>query len=208
MFNLLGLIFDEKYFLFRSFLIKNILKLRGIKIGKNFIILGVPYIKFRGQLSNIEIGDNVFIAGNIDLRNRENGKIIIKNNVKIDSECRFVAANNAILTIGEYTSIGPRSIFNCGTNVTLGKKVLLAGGVYINSSAHEIQKYTFIREQGYYHDIISIEDDVFIGANVVINPGVKIKKGSVVGANAVVTKDTQEYSINVGIPSKEIAKRK
>ena len=52
-----------------------------------------------------------------------------------------------------------------------------------------------------------IEDDVWLGANVCVNKGVTIRQGSVVGANAVVTKDTEPYSINVGVPAKKIAER-
>lgn len=208
MFNLFGLIFGEKYLIFRSSIIKYFLIYKGIKIGDNFTILGIPYIKIRGKAENIIIGDNVFIAGNIDLRNRENGMIIIEDGVKFDSECRLVSANDAVLTIGKDAAIGPRCIFNCGTDVTVGEKVLFSGNVYINSSAHEIKKDFFVKEQGYYHKEVIIGDDVFIGANVVINPGIEISKGSVIGSNAVITKDTEEYSINIGVPNKRVGYRK
>jgi acetyltransferase-like isoleucine patch superfamily enzyme len=46
-----------------------------------------------------------------------------------------------------------------------------------------------------------------IGAGVAINKGVTVKKGSVVGANAVVTKDTEDYTIFAGIPAKKIGER-
>ena len=65
-----------------------------------------------------------------------------------------------------------------------------------------------IRDQGFIYADVIIEDDVWLGANVCVNKGVIIRKGSVVGANAVVTKDTDPYSINVGIPSKKISERK
>jgi acetyltransferase-like isoleucine patch superfamily enzyme len=54
---------------------------------------------------------------------------------------------------------------------------------------------------------VSIEDDVWIGANVIILPGVTIAEGSIVGAGSVVTKSTEPYSINVGNPSKLIKYR-
>jgi maltose O-acetyltransferase len=55
---------------------------------------------------------------------------------------------------------------------------------------------------------VIIEDDVWIGARVIILPGVKIGKGSIVGAGAVVTKDVEPYSIVAGVPAKLIRKRK
>ncbi len=53
-----------------------------------------------------------------------------------------------------------------------------------------------------------IEDDVWIGRNAIIMPGVRIGKGSIVGAGAVVTKNVEPYSIVGGVPAKLIRKRK
>lgn len=52
-----------------------------------------------------------------------------------------------------------------------------------------------------------IEDDCWTGANVAINKGVHLGKGSIVGANAVVTRDTEPYSINVGVPARAVGFR-
>jgi len=54
---------------------------------------------------------------------------------------------------------------------------------------------------------VVIEDDVWIGANVVVSPGVHIKRGAIVGANSVVTKDVDAYSIVGGAPAKFIKYR-
>ena len=200
----MALLFGEKYWTIHSFIIKLILRSKGIKIGKAFVIHGVPYLKVRGRACDIIIGNNVFIGGNIDLRNRERGKIIIEDNVVIDDNCRFVAANDATLRIGEATAIGRDCIFNCGADVTIGRKGLLAGMVYINSSEHDISKADFIRDQGFSHAPIVIEEDCFIGGCVSVKKGVRIKKGAVIGANSVVVTDLPEYSVNVGIPAKTI----
>jgi len=203
-----GIFFFDRFFVkLKSLFIKRILIYRGVSVGDNFLIYGIPYLKLNGKTKNIIIGNNVEIYGNIDIRNREYGKIIISDNVKFDTDCRLVAANNAILTIGECVAIGPRCIFNCGANVTIGKKSLFSGGIFVNSSAHEISRNTFIRDQGYYHKPVVIGEDVFIGANAVISPGVHLKNGSVIGANAVASRDCMEYSINVGIPAKIIKTR-
>ena len=75
--------------------------MRGVHVGRNFKILGVPQLRLLGGRNSIVIGDNVFIKGCIDLRTRESGKIIIHNNVAIDANCRLIAANNAVLQIKE-----------------------------------------------------------------------------------------------------------
>jgi maltose O-acetyltransferase len=54
---------------------------------------------------------------------------------------------------------------------------------------------------------IIIEDDVWIGAGAVIMPGVTLRRGTVVGANSVVTKDTEEYAVVVGAPARKIRSR-
>ncbi len=52
-----------------------------------------------------------------------------------------------------------------------------------------------------------IEDDVWIGANVIILPGVHVKKGAVIGAGSIVTKDVPGYAIVAGNPAKIIRYR-
>ena len=197
----------EIHRVFLSFFIKLFLKFYGVKVGDKFYIEGTPKLKINGKGSNIQIGDNVSIFGNIDLRNRENGKIIIKNKVKIDTNSRIVAARDGIIKIDENSVIGPFTIINGGGNVMIGKKVIFAKNISINANDHKHKKYDNICDQGFIYADVIIEDDVWLGANVCVNKGVTIKKGSIVGANAVVTKDTDPYSINVGIPSKKISER-
>lgn len=207
MHKLLALILGEWYWRPHSFLIKIILRAKGVKVGKNFRIHGAPYLKIKGKASNISIGNDVFIGGNIDLRNRENGRIVIEDKASIDDNCRFVAANDAVLRIGHATSMGRGCILNCGSDVTIGAKCLFAGMVYINSSDHNIEKGADVTDKKFVHAPISIEEGVFLGGFVSVRKGVTIKKGAVVGANSVVTEDLPEYSINVGVPARTIKYR-
>jgi len=55
---------------------------------------------------------------------------------------------------------------------------------------------------------VRIEDDVWIGTRVIILPGVKIEKGAIIGAGAVVTKDVPPFAICIGNPSRVIKIRK
>jgi acetyltransferase-like isoleucine patch superfamily enzyme len=52
-----------------------------------------------------------------------------------------------------------------------------------------------------------IEDDVWIGSNVVIRQGLRIGRGAIIGAGSVVLKDVEAYTIVAGVPAKEIRKR-
>ena len=64
-----------------------------------------------------------------------------------------------------------------------------------------------IRFQAFESGPVIIEDDVWLGANVVVLPNVKIGKGAIIGANAVVTKNVAPYSIMGGVPAKFIKYR-
>lgn len=208
MFEFLAFITNKRYWKLHSFLVKVILRLYGIKVGKNFYIEGVSKLKIRGKTENIIIGNNVSIMGDIDLRNRENGKIIFKDNVTIENGCRFVSARKGVIIIGEGTIVGAHAIWNGGADIRIGKKCLFAWRSSINANDHITKRNKYIKDQGFVHAPVVVEDDCWFGVNVAINKGVNICKGSVIASNAVVVKDTEEYSINAGIPAKKLAERK
>jgi maltose O-acetyltransferase len=64
-----------------------------------------------------------------------------------------------------------------------------------------------IADQGKTRAKVVIEDDVWLCAGSVVLPGVKVRKGTVVAAGAVVTRDTEPYSIVGGIPAVKIGER-
>lgn len=208
MISFLALVFGWSIYKINSLIVKSLLVLRGIKVGRNFYIQGIPFLKIRGPVCNIQIGDNVSIYGNIDLRNRENGSIVIEDNVSFDKECRLVAANDAVLRFKRGADIGGYNIFNCGTNVTIGHDTMIAGFCYVQSSNHGKSKDQTIKSQNHTYGEISIGDDCWLASHVTVTSGVRIEKGAIVGANSVVTKDLEDYSINVGIPAKKINVRK
>ena len=63
------------------------------------------------------------------------------------------------------------------------------------------------QEQGYEFGTVVIEDDVWVGARSVILAGVRLARGTVVAAGAVVTKDTEPYSVVAGVPARPIGRR-
>jgi acetyltransferase-like isoleucine patch superfamily enzyme len=206
--NFFALLFGWQIYRINSLFVKYLLILRGIRVGKNFYIQGIPFLKIRGPVSNIQIGNNVSIYGNIDLRNRENGTIVIEDNVSFDKECRLVAANNAVLRFKSGADVGGYNIFNCGANVTIGHDTMIAGYCYIQSSNHGTVPNIPIKKQKHIYGEITIGDDCWIASHVTIVAGVHIENGAIVGANAVVTKDLESNSKNVGIPAKQIGVRK
>lgn len=202
-----ALIFGDWVFKPHSWLIAMLLRSRGVRVGVNFKILGVPQLRLLGGRGSIEIGNNVFIKGTIDLRTGLQGKIFIHDNVAIDTHCRFIAANDAVLHIKEGADLGCNLICNCGTDISIGKDVLIAGFCYIQSSSHGVAPDKSIKHQSNTYAPIVIGDDCWLGGHVSILPGVSIGSGAVIGAKSVVTSNVEPNTIVAGIPAKLIRKR-
>lgn len=93
-------------------------------------------------------------------------------------------------------------------NVKIGNNVLIAPNVQLISINHEYKDIAVpIKYQGEKKGRIEIGDDVWIGTAAIILPNVKVSKGAIIGAGAVVTKDVPEYAIVGGNPAKIIKYR-
>lgn len=117
----------------------------------------------------------------------------------------FACINNAVgdVMIGNHTRIGLHNTI-IGP-VEIGSHVNLAQGITVTALNHnfdDTQKR--IDEQGVSTIPVTIEDDVWIGANAVILPGVTIGNHCVVAAGAVVTKNVPPHSLVAGVPAKVI----
>ena len=119
----------------------------------------------------------------------------------------FACINNAVgdVIIGDHTRVGLHNTV-IGP-VTIGNHVNLAQGITVTALNHNfVDPEKRIDEQGVNTTPVIIEDDVWIGANAVVLPGVRIGNHSVIAAGAVVTKDVPPHSIVAGIPAKVIKK--
>lgn len=126
----------------------------------------------------------------------------IGNNSTIED---FSTVNNGVgdIIIGDRTRVGISNVL-IGP-VTIGNDVILAQNVVLSGLNHSYEDIsTPIRRQKVKTSEIVIEDEAWIGANVVITAGVRIGKHSVVAAGSVVNKDVPPYSIAVGNPAKVV----
>lgn len=117
----------------------------------------------------------------------------------------FLASGKGI-EIGDNSGIG----LNCriAGPLSIGNDVMIAPGVNIITQNHEISDINIpMRLQTAEKKKVTICDDVWIGVNAIILPGVTIGKGSVVAGGAVVTKDVLPYQIVGGNPAKVIRNR-
>jgi galactoside O-acetyltransferase len=135
---------------------------------------------------NIHLGDMVSIMHNCCLYAHDNGKIIIGKRVSINSNVILGAANDGEINIGNDVLIGPNVVIRASNHI------------------YELKSIP-INKQGHTGGKIIIEDDVWIGANVVILPNVSVGKGAVIGAGAVVNRDIPTYAMAGGVPAKVIS---
>jgi maltose O-acetyltransferase len=107
------------------------------------------------------------------------------------------------IQIGNDSIIGEGVVLDGRDKLLIGDHVDIASEVMIYNSEHDVQSNDFKAKTA----PVEISDYVFIGPRAIILPGVKIGKGAVIGAGAVVTKDVEEYSIVGGVPAVEVGKR-
>ena len=131
---------------------------------------------------------------------RRAGATIAKN-AAVHSGCEFW--NPKGLIIEEGSSIGFSCLLDARRGLRIGKNVCLASQVMIWSLHHDYNNLHF----GVAGGCVAIGDYAWLCARSIILPGVEIGEGCVVAAGAVVTKNTEPYSVVGGIPAAEISRR-
>lgn len=108
---------------------------------------------------------------------------------------------------GKYVHIGDHVFINFNltlvddTNIHIGSHCMLGPNVTLTTAAHPISPS--LRKEKYQYNLpIVIEENVWLGASVVVLAGVTIGKNSIIGAGSVVTRDIPANVVAVGIPCK------
>lgn len=153
---------------------------RGCYIDENVYIHACP--------NGVEIGANTFVMHGAVLH-VYNFRNLPNSGIKIGRDS----------LIGEYTIIRGQGGVRIGDRVYTSPMTQLIAVNHVFEDPHR----PFI-EQGITAQGIIVEDDVWLGANVVITDGVRIGKGAVVAAGAVVTQDVPPHTIVGGVPARVI----
>ena len=145
------------------------------------------------------------------------GKKASLRRCKLKDHSRVAAYAALVQTeVGEYSSIGRYTKI---THTTIGKFCAISWDTTINAIGHPYDNLSisafpyvpsvgnFVKERKTFHKQVIIKNDVWIGANCVIMPGLTIGNGAIVGSGSVVTKDVPDYAIVVGVPAKVIKYR-
>ena len=138
------------------------------------------------QLRRATIGRRVSIAPNVSLRSAER------------------------LTIGDWSHVGSDCHLWAGDTsgrITLGHHALLGPQVFITAANYQTEPGIPIMDQTRDEHDVTIGSDVWLGARVIVLPGVELGDGCVVGAGSVVTKSFPAGSIIVGVPARVVGQR-
>jgi virginiamycin A acetyltransferase len=131
-------------------------------------------------------------------------RIVVGTHSVIDSFVKIKpAGGSGDVIIGNHTTINSGCVFYTGNGITIGNDVAIAGNCVFAPVNHQYRnKDKLIREQGFKPSKggIVIEDDVWIGAGVILLDGTILRRGCVIGAMSLVRGIVPAYSIQAGNP--------
>jgi acetyltransferase-like isoleucine patch superfamily enzyme len=135
---------------------------------------------------NVRLGSNIYIGHQTILKGYYHNEMVIGDNTWIGQGCFFHSAGG--LRIGRNVGVGPH--------------------VKIITSYHEDEgaEVPILFSRIAMAETV-VEDDCDLGVGSIILPGVRVGRGSQIGAGAVVTKDVEPYSVMAGVPARLLKKR-
>ncbi len=157
--------------------------------------------------ANIRLGHRCYLDEAVYIHAAPHGVEIGRNTMIMHGAIlhvyNFRDLPNSRIRIGESCLIGEYTVIRGQGGVTIGNRVYTSPMVQILAVNHVFEDPTRpFTEQGITAEGIVIEDDVWLGASAVIMDGVRIGRGSVVAAGAVVTKDVPPHTVVAGVPAR------
>ena len=151
---------------------------KHIRCGRN--VKFEDYTEIHGLCEELVFGNNVTISRGVMIR----------------PSSYYGGDYGKGLVIGDNSSIGPHGYVGCSGKITIGKNVMFGPKCSLFAENHIFSNTRLdIKSQGVAQKGITIEDDCWIVSNCVILDGVRIGKGSVIGAGTLVSKDIAPGSI-------------
>lgn len=186
--------FPKKLFFYlqRKFFIKAIRAKNNIKIEGKINLISIPIIDIKSNAS-------LYIENNVTLNSSNDGY-----HINMHSPVKLMAdRDGAMIKIGQNTRIHGTCI-HAYKSISIGRNCLIAANCQIiDGNGHDLSfpnVQNRINTKGSAKEI-TIEDNVWIGANTFVLPGVRIGMGSVISANSVVKEDIPPMVIAGGNPA-------
>ena len=167
------------------------------------------------NFSRIELGSGIKLENGVVLDGLGSGKLSLDDNCSIGAYSRLVISTSysdlgKFIKFGKNVGLGEFSYIGGAGGVSIGSGCIIGQYLSIHPENHNFDSLDIpIRHQGVTRLGVKIEENVWIGAKVTITDGVRIGKGSIVAAGAVISKGTfPENSVIGGVPAKIIRSRK
>lgn len=183
----LHFLYCRLYYLIYTFPSRFVLRVKSVRIGRNNLFGGLPYV-------HIANGAVLQIGNGCRFMSKTVGNFIgINHRCILSSSCP-----GARLIIGDNCGFSGTSIW-CFVSITIGNNVRVGANVVImDGDAHQDDP-----RAGKNAPIV-IEDNVWIGAGVMVLKGVTIGRNSLIGAGSIVVKDIPANCVAAGNPCKVI----
>lgn len=163
---------------------------------------------------NIICGKNVKFEDYVEIQGLSSEKIIIGDYVTLGRGGMIRPSSyygrdlGKGIEIGKNSSIGPYGYVGCSGKIKIGNNVMFGPKCSLFAENHNFRdNLQSIKSQGVNQKGIIIEDDCWIGSNVIILDGVTVGKGSVIGAGTVITNNIPRGSIVIDKKDKNIRNR-
>lgn len=164
------------------------------------------------------IGEEVILGEDVTLskgvrvgRGASLSRITVGDNSHIESWIVCTGHGDGKIRVGKECYIGLMNVLDFSSDLIIGDYVHIAGpstGLWTHSTAnmciHNIPLSRLDDEEYRPRSPIVIEDNVYIGGNTTVYPGVTIHHHSIIAPNSAVTKDVEPYTVVGGVPSKLI----
>jgi acetyltransferase-like isoleucine patch superfamily enzyme len=162
----------------------------------------------------IHLGERVVISERcvLDARNNATEQAIVLGDDIMIAPYTFLECKSATIRIGSRCGIGTQTIIIAGDgndvtidgDIAIGPRCTIIGGGDYNTDRLDLP----IWQQGVKSGRpVHLESDLLLGTGVTVLSGVRIGRGSVVGAGAVVTRDVPPFTVCAGVPARPIRRR-
>ena len=160
-----------------------------------------------GNVKNIKIGKNSLIEEGVVLSVLYGGRIIIGENCEI-KRGTIISTYGGDIIIGDFCGFNPYCVIYGHGGTSIGNYVRFATQCVVVPANHGFLSLDVpIYKQPLTKKGIIVEDDVWFGAGVKLLDGIKVGKGSVVAAGAVVNRSVPDYSVVGGVPARVLKMR-
>lgn len=146
-------------------------------------------------LNKLKLNGLPKISHKASFRTRKKCKIILNKNSYFAEGTLLRVTDNAEFIIGKSSGFNSYCVITCRKKIIIGNNVMFGPFVTIHDHNHIYKTKKCMKNSGYECASIKIEDNVWIGGNVIILKGVTIGEGSVIGAGAIITKDVPPHTI-------------